>query len=75
MRHVFLTVLGPKLDLLSRFCTLLFFKKENLLIPLAPHRGEIDICVRGLFCTKFNFEHLSFKAFSDVMRIFGCIDP
>ncbi len=26
-------------------------------------RGEIDICVRGLFCTKFNFEQFLFKTF------------
>ncbi len=36
--------------------------------------GEIDTCARGLFCTKFNFEQLLFKALFDAMRIFGSIE-
>ncbi len=75
LRRVFLAASGPKLNLLSRLCTLLFFKEENLPILLAPLMGEIDICDHGLFCTKFNFEPLLFKAFSDAMRIFGSVDP
>ncbi len=75
MRRVFLAALGPKLDLLSRFCILLFFKEENLSITLAPLMAEIDICAHGLFCMKFNFKQLLFKAFSDVMLIFGSVDP
>ncbi len=43
------------------------------MIPLAPLRGEIDICARGLFCTKFNFEHFLFKASIDATRIFGSV--
>ncbi len=33
--------------------------------------GEIDICTRGLFCTKFNFQQLLFEPFFDVVHIFG----
>ncbi len=36
---------------------------------------DIDICIRGLFCTKFNSKRLLFEAFFDVMRIFGSIEP
>ncbi len=72
------TILKPltyyKLYLLSRFC-ILFFKEENLLIPLAPLRGEIDICAPGLFCTKFNFEQLLFKPFFEATCIFGSVEP
>ncbi len=38
-------------------------------------KGEIDIWARELFCTKFNFEQLLFKAFFDAMRIFGGVEP
>ncbi len=42
---------------------------------LAPLRGGgIDICARELFCTKFNFEQLLFKAFFDAMRVFGVVE-
>ncbi len=58
----------PKLNLLPRFCTLLFFKDgyPSSLTPL--RKGGIDICTRGLFCRKFNFKQLLFKAFFDAMR-------
>ncbi len=36
--------------------------------------GEIDMCASGLFCTKFNSKQLLFKAFFDVMRIFGSVE-
>ncbi len=77
MRCVFLAVSSPKLDL-PRFCILLFFKEENFSIPQIHWGGgeeRIDICARGLFCTKFNFEQLLFKAFSDAMSIFGSVEP
>ncbi len=54
---------APKLNLLSHFCTLLYFKDGNLLSPLAPLRGKIDKCDRGLFCMKFNDEQLLFQTF------------
>ncbi len=54
----------------------LFFEGGNHSSPLAPLGvGEIDICARGLFGTKFNFKQLLFKAFFEVMHIFGGIEP
>ncbi len=47
----------------------------NLLRPLAPLHGVIDICVRELFCTKFNFEQLLFEAFLILMRILDSVYP
>ncbi len=38
-------------------------------------RRKLDICVSGLFCTKFNFEQLLFKAFFDATCIFGDVEP
>ncbi len=75
IRCVFLAASSPKLYLLSHFCILLFSKKENLSIPLAPLRGEIDICAWVLFCTKFNFEQLLFKALFYATRLFGSVKP
>ncbi len=66
---------SPKLDLLSRFCTLLFCKVGNLSSPLTPLQREIDICVHSLFCTKFNFEQLLSKAFFNATCIFGSVEP
>ncbi len=37
--------------------------------------GETDICARGVFCTKLNSEQLLFKAFFEIMRIFGRVEP
>ncbi len=65
---------SPKVNLISRFCTLKDFKHTDLWRPLAQLVGEIDICARGLFCAKFNFEQLLFEAFFDVMRIFGRVE-
>ncbi len=70
-----MAALSPKLNLLSRFCTLLFFKDGNLLSPLAPLHGEIDICVCGLFRTKFNAKQLLFQSFFDVVHLFGSVEP
>ncbi len=42
---------------------------------LAPLCREIDICARGLFSMKFNFEQVLFEPFFDVMRIFGSVQP
>ncbi len=66
---------SPEVNLLSRFCTLLFFKNGNLSRSLALLQGEIDICADGLFRMKFNFEQLLFKAFFDATRIFGSVEP
>ncbi len=41
----------------------------NLLSPLAPLLGEIDICIHWPFCTKLNPEQLLFEAVFDKMRI------
>ncbi len=71
MRLVFLAASSPKLELLSRFCTLLFFLDGNLSSPLATLWGKIDICRRGLFWTKFNAEQLLFERFLAATRIFG----
>ncbi len=60
---VFLVASNLKPNLLDCFWTLLFFEGGNLSSPLAPLQREINICACGLFCTKFNFEQLLFKAF------------
>ncbi len=60
---VFLAASSPKLNLLPRFCILLFFKNGNLSSPLAPLWGKIDICVRELFCTKLNSNNFHLKLF------------
>ncbi len=49
--------------------------EDGNLFPLAPPWEEIDICARVLFCMKFNFEQLLFKAFFDAKRIFGIVEP
>ncbi len=43
--------------------------------PPSSTPGEIDICARILFWTKFNFDQLLFEAFFDAMRIFGSVQP
>ncbi len=64
MRCIFLTVSSPKLDLLSPFLYIIILQRwESFKLSLAPLRGEI------------NFEQVLFKAFFDVMRIFGSIKP
>ncbi len=47
----------------------------NLSRPTASLQEETDVCVRQLFCAKFNSEQLLFEAFCDVMRIFSSIQP
>ncbi len=47
----------------------------NLWSILAPRVGQVDICARGHFCTKFTSKQLLFEAFFDVMRTFGSIEP
>ncbi len=51
------------------------FKPYNLSRPVAPLSGEIDICLRGLFCPKFNAKKVLFEAFIEILRIFGSIQP
>ncbi len=72
MQCVFLAVSSPKLNPLPHFCKHYNFLWESF-TSLSSTPGEIDICTRKLFCTKFNFEQL--KAFFDAMRIFGCVKP
>ncbi len=73
MYCVFLAVFSPKLNVLSLLSTILYFYHINLSGPLSP-LWEEDICARGLFCTKFNYEQFLFEAFLD-MRIFGSVQP
>ncbi len=67
-------VSSPKVNLLSHFCTWQYFKDGNLWCPLAPFLGEIDIGAYWLFSIEFNAQFL-FKAFLDVMCIFGSVEP
>ncbi len=63
---------------LSYFIPFLYnfiFKPYNLLNPLAPLQGEIDICPRRLFCPKFDVQKLLFEAFLGIMHIFGSGQP
>ncbi len=50
---------------LFHFCILENFKCTSLWStpPPAPLVGEVDICARKLFCTKFNSEQLLFELF------------
>ncbi len=41
----------------------IIFNHINLSSPLATPWGDINICARGLFCTKFNSELLLIEAF------------
>ncbi len=75
MRCVFFATSSPKLYLLSRFCILLFFKEDNISIHLVLFRRKIHIYALWLFCMKFNFEQLLFKAFFDATHIFGSVEP
>ncbi len=52
-----------------------FFQPCHLSRPLAPLWGKIDICLRGLFCSKFDGEKLLFEASFGIMRIFGSVQP
>ncbi len=64
MQCVFLAASSPKLNLLSHFCTILYFKKWESFEPhSSTEEGEgvkIDICAHGLFHTKFNARQLLF---------------
>ncbi len=71
--------LSPSEVELGGFSISIHYKISNVLIfgaslPVALV-WEIDICARGLFCTKFNSEQLLFEAFFDVMCIFGSVAP
>ncbi len=63
------------MNLISHFCTLKDFKHIDLCSPMGPLMGEIDLCARELFCTKFNSEQLLFEAFFVVLLIFGITEP
>ncbi len=68
---------SPRVEL-GGFSISVHYKISNVLIFGAPPSyslGEIDICARVLFCTKFNSEQLLFEAFFDVMHIFGGVEP
>ncbi len=70
MYCLLLTLMSPKVNLIAHFYTLKDFKHTDLWSLLAPLMGEMDLCARGLFHTKFNSEQLSLEAFFDVMRTF-----
>ncbi len=74
MWWVFLTVLSPKLNLLSHFCTLLYFKKGNLSSPLVPLCGDRHMPSQA-FCMKFNAKQLLFQPSFDAVCIFGSVEP
>ncbi len=71
---VFLAASSPKVNLLTCF-SILYFKDGYLSSPLASFwgRGLVDICARGLFCTKFNYKQPLLEAFFYAMCIFGSI--
>ncbi len=46
-----------------------------MLSPLAPLQGNIDICLSGLFWTKFNAEQLLLEGFLAMMRTFETVEP
>ncbi len=73
-RHTFFSSPGVEL---CCFSISVHYKISNVLMFRAPPplMGEIDICSCGLLCTKFNSEQLFFKAFFDVIRIFGSTEP
>ncbi len=64
----------PKLNLLSRFNPLKYFKDDNLWSPVSPLPGEIDICTHKPFRMKFNAQQLLLEPFFDIMRIFSSIE-
>ncbi len=70
MGCVFLAALSSKQNVFCCFSTL-YFNHINLSSPMAPLRGEIDICARKLLYTKFNSQQLLSEAFFHGMRIFG----
>ncbi len=57
------------------FLYLLRFQKYRCCSPPGSTREEDKTCAYGLFYTKFIFKQLLFKAFFDVMHIFGGIEP
>ncbi len=73
MGCVFLATLSPKYNVFCCFNTQ-YLNHINLSSPLAKLRGEIDICVPGLFYTKFNFQQLLSEAFFYGMCIFGGVE-
>ncbi len=72
---IFLAALSSKVNLLSHFGSLWYFKDANLWSPLASLLWEIDICAPELFFTKLISEQLLFEAFFDIMPIFGKVEP
>ncbi len=64
----------PQTEPIFPFLYIIIFQRWESFEPLVPLQGQIDICARGLFCTKFNFEQLLFKAFFYAMRIFGIVE-
>ncbi len=52
-----------------------YFLKVRIFWALAPLQGKIDIYARWLYCTKFNFEQLLFKAFFDATLTFRSVEP
>ncbi len=65
---------SPKVSQLSHSSTS-YFKNRNLWRPLAPLPGDIENCIRGVFCRKFHSEQFLFEAFFDIFGIFCSILP
>ncbi len=75
LNHFSLVALSLKVNWISSFSTLWYFKHGNLWSPLAPLPVEIKICAHWLFCRKFNSEQFCFEAFFIIISIFCSIQP
>ncbi len=54
---------------------IIIFQRWESFKPFSSTLGEDRHMHSGLFCAKFNFKQLLFKAFFDAMRIFGGVEP
>ncbi len=71
---VFLVASRPKLSLFPCFCASLCFIDGYLLSPLAPLQGGRHMRSQT-FLHEIQFQKLLFKAFFDVMCVFGDVEP
>ncbi len=51
------------------------FLKFNFDLSIILKSKNWSLTPHGLFCKKFNFEQLLFEAFSEIMCIFGSVEP
>ncbi len=65
----------PQTESIYPFLYIIIFQRWVSLEPPSFTLGEINICARGLFCMKLNFEQLLFEAFFDALHIFGGVEP